>query len=80
VLSDLRESGALEQDADIVIFLHRNMRGDKRRMEQLEFEETHGSLLENEVEVIVAKHRHGPTGTAKLHFEPRFLRFEEIAA
>lgn len=56
VLSDLRESGSLEQDADVVMFIHR----------------ADGS---EEADLIVSKHRSGPTGELKLSFEPRFTRF-----
>jgi len=63
VLSDLRESGAIEQDADIIMFLFR--------------EEVYRPTEENQniAEVIVAKHRNGPTGSVKLVFEKQFLRF-----
>jgi replicative DNA helicase len=58
-LSDLRESGALEQDADIVLFLHRD---DPQPGLQ-------------PVEVVVAKHRQGPTGSFRLLWDPRTMRF-----
>lgn len=62
-LADLRESGALEADADIVAFLYRPaMYGEET--------ETPG-----ETELIVAKHRSGPTGTVSLRFEPHYSRF-----
>lgn len=60
VLSDLRESGSIEQDADMVMFIHRP-------------DEQSG-----EAEIIVAKHRNGPTGEVKLSFEPRFTRFSNL--
>lgn len=63
-LSDLRESGALEQDADIVIFLHRPEMYDPY---------DHPC----EAEVIVAKHRNGPTGIVRLGFDKRSMQFEE---
>ncbi len=63
-LADLRETGSLEQDADVVILLHRER--DKED-EQLV------------TEVILAKNRNGPIGTVQLAFVPRFTRFESIA-
>ncbi len=63
-LADLRESGAIEQDADIVMFLHRPEMYDAADQPGL-------------AEVIVAKHRNGPTGIVKLSFERQFLRFQD---
>ncbi|KXK13655.1 MAG: replicative DNA helicase [Chloroflexi bacterium OLB15] len=65
VLSDLRESGSLEQDADIVAFLYR----DSVYNEATEFP--------NRADVIVAKHRNGPTGTISLHFERSLTKFTD---
>lgn len=71
MMSDLRESGSIEQDADIVSFLYRDdyySRG--------EGEEGDESQLEtSEVEVLIAKHRNGPTGTAKLIFNKKYSKF-----
>lgn len=67
MLSDLRESGSLEQDADAVFFLYRD--------EQYHAESPDQGMAE----VIVAKHRSGPTGTVKLAFLGRFTRFENMA-
>lgn len=63
ILSDLRESGAIEQDADIVMFLYR----DDYYHEESE--------LKNIGEVIVAKHRNGPTGTVELVWKGEFTKF-----
>jgi replicative DNA helicase len=63
-LSDLRESGAIEQDADLVAFLYRDDYYNER------------SEKAGVAEVIVAKHRNGPTGTAELLFLRRYARFE----
>lgn len=63
VLSDLRESGSLEQDADIVMFLYR----DAVYNEASEFP--------NQADVIIAKHRNGPTGTISLYFEQALTKF-----
>ena len=64
-LSDLRESGSIEQDADIVMFLHRD---DKQEAEN-----------SNVTELIISKHRNGPTGTVKLVWLPEFMLFKSIA-
>ena len=64
LLSDLRESGAIEQDADNVIFIHR------------EDYYTHGNT--NEAEIIIAKQRSGPTGIVKLHWDGRYTRFSNL--
>ena len=65
-LADLRESGAIEQDADMVMFLHRPDAYDP--------EDRPG-----EAEVIVAKHRSGPTGIVKLTWRKQFMRFEDYS-
>jgi len=64
-LSDLRESGSIEQDSDIVIFLYR----DAIYNEATEFP--------NMAEVIISKHRNGPTGTINLHFEKSLTKFSD---
>ena len=63
ILSDLRESGSIEMDADVVLFLHCSEEGK----------------LSNLVDVIVAKHRNGPTGTVKLAFQKSLAMFENTA-
>ena len=68
-LSDLRESGAIEQDADIVMFSHRP---DKYATEK-DFEE--GKVQKNVAEIIVAKHRNGRTDTVKLYFKGECTKF-----
>jgi replicative DNA helicase len=64
VLSDLRESGSLEQDADIVMFIHRPEAGEKDNPRQ------------NTAEIIVSKHRNGPTGSVELVFLEKLARFD----
>ncbi|HEU5305159.1 MAG TPA: replicative DNA helicase, partial [Gemmatimonadales bacterium] len=68
ILSDLRDSGAIEQDADVVIFIH--------RPEMYQREDSEGNSLEGLAEVIVGKHRNGPTGTVDLYFHKQFTRFD----
>ncbi len=70
-LSDLRESGALEQDADLIIFLYR----PERYKEQSELSPEQQNLAE----VIVGKQRNGPTGTVHLTFIPEYASFENRA-
>jgi len=64
MLSDLRESGSIEQDADVVIMLYRDEYYNNNTIEK------------NIIEIILAKQRNGPVGTAKLKFNPQFLYFE----
>jgi replicative DNA helicase len=72
LLSDLRDSGAIEQDADIVLFIHRpEMYRDLR-----EKAEQGGESLDGKAEVIMAKHRNGPTGSIDLFFHKQFTRFD----
>ena len=66
-LSDLRESGALEQDADVVMFIYR-----EDRYKGPEDEDT------GEAEIIIAKQRNGPVGTVKLAFISDYTRFENL--
>ncbi len=74
VLSDLRDSGAIEQDADVVVFIHRpEMYKDLR-----EKAEQAGESIEGRADVIVAKHRNGPTGTVDLYFHKQFTRFDNL--
>lgn len=69
VLSDLRESGSIEQDADLVMFLHRP---DYYKQNNDDFEPT------NITELIIAKHRHGAVGKIELYFHPELLRFMSL--
>ena len=67
-LSDLRESGAIEQDADVVIFLYRSWVYSREEDEK------------GKAQAIVAKQRNGPIGTVNLSFIDRFARFESVSA
>jgi len=71
-LSDLRESGSIEQDADVVIFLNRP---EYYGIEK----DANGESLEGVAEVIVGKQRNGPTGAVKLAFIKEYARFENLA-
>jgi len=71
ILSDLRDSGAIEQDADVVIFIH--------RPEMYQKEDSEGRSLEGIAEIMVAKHRNGPTGALDLHFEKSITRFDNLS-
>lgn len=72
-LSDLRESGSIEQDADIVLFLYREdyYRNDVAEDKQDEIDA-------NKTELIVAKNRHGATGTIEMTFDKEFTRFRSV--
>ena len=72
-LSDLRESGSIEQDADIVMFLYRE---DYYRSEV--DEDKQDDIDENHTELIVAKNRHGATGTIEMTFDKEFTRFRAV--
>jgi replicative DNA helicase len=66
MLSDLRESGAIEQDADVVLFIYRADKYDEN------------SLEKNIAEIIIAKHRNGPTGAIKLYFDDQRASFRNL--
>lgn len=63
-LSDLRESGAIEADSDVVMFIHRDDADPAKK---------------NQADLIIAKHRNGPTGTIPLYFEPSLTQFRNAA-
>ena len=76
-LSDLRDSGSIEQDADIVMFLYRE---DKNYTEEEWEQHAPGRPYpRNIAELIVAKHRHGPTGSLHLYFRDNLMRFDQLA-
>lgn len=67
VMSDLRESGAIEQDADLIIFIYRDKVYNENTPDQ------------NVAEIIIAKHRNGEIGKVKLHFAGEYTRFDDLA-
>ncbi len=67
-LSDLRESGAIEQDADNIVFIYRD-----------EYYNREATTEPNVAELIIAKQRNGPTGTAKVRFDNAYTRFDNLA-
>jgi replicative DNA helicase len=90
-LSDLRESGSIEQDADVVMFVYReeyyHARSEPtRRQDEDEgrFNDRYsrwmsrGEEVKNIAEILVAKQRHGPIGTIELHFDGQFTRFSNL--
>ncbi len=83
LLSDLRESGSIEQDADVVMFVYREayyLQGKEPRPATVEHAEWQAKM--NEVshlaEIIIGKQRHGPTGNIMLEFEAMFTKFKDI--
>jgi replicative DNA helicase len=67
LLSDLRESGSIEQDADVVAFIHRE-----------EYYDRENEDVKGQAEIIIAKQRNGPTGTVKMAYLADFTRFENL--
>jgi replicative DNA helicase len=91
-LSDLRESGSIEQDADVVMFVYRDEYYLEQKMpKEIAFEGTSDKFsaamdewqqrmakAHNRADLIIAKQRHGPTGTIPLLFEAEFTRFGDL--
>ena len=77
-LSDLRDSGSIEQDADVVLFISR----DEMYFTEDEWKKDHDIEIEpypkGIADIIIAKHRNGPTGEVRLRFEARTARFEDV--
>jgi replicative DNA helicase len=66
-MADLRESGAIEQDADMIVFIYRD-----------EYYNKENTTKKNIAEVIIGKHRNGPTGTVELFFNGQYTRFDNL--
>ena len=82
-LSDLRESGSIEQDADVVMFVYREayyLEKQEPRPATVEHAEWQAKMNEvsNLAEIIIGKQRHGPTGNIMLEFEAMFTKFKDI--
>jgi replicative DNA helicase len=83
-LSDLRESGSIEQDADVVLFVFREeyyhqmrkpMESNREKFDEWLAE---GNRVEGKAELIIGKQRHGPTGTVELQFDAAVTRFANL--
>ena len=84
-MSDLRESGSIEQDADVVMFVYREEYYHEWKQPEPDTPD-HAKWLEKAdqihgiAEVIIGKQRHGPTGTVRLQFEREFTKFSNLEA
>ena len=72
ILSDLRESGAIEQDADVIMFIFRKDVYEKKK-------ENGERLLDSPAEIIIGKQRNGPVGTVNLLYKCTYTSFESLA-
>ena len=84
-LSDLRESGSIEQDADVVLFIFREeyyLKNKEPKPGTMEYEQWQDEMsnVHGVAEVIIGKQRHGPTGTVRLQFEDTVTRFSNLAS
>ena len=83
-LSDLRESGSIEQDADVVMFVfreeyyHQMRKPTEANREKFGEWLAEGERVEGKAEVIIGKQRHGPTGTVELQFDAAVTRFANL--
>ena len=76
-LADIRESGSIEAEADLVMFIYRD-EYYKARENPEEYAQDHNPDRVEESEIIIAKHRNGPVGTVKLGFQPSYARFVNL--
>ncbi len=83
MLSDLRESGSIEAEADVVVFIYRDNYYKMKEHQSRDDDERKGDSYEEddmeEAELIIAKQRNGPTGMVKVAFHPRYARFDNLA-
>ena len=92
-LSDLRESGTIEQDSDVVMFIYRESYYLERMIpirkpeeDEIKYNERMSRWQQlnedsyNKAEIIIAKQRHGPIGTIKMHFDANFTRFSDLSS
>ena len=77
-LSDLRDSGSIEQDADVVVFIYRDEYYYTREQWDIDHQHDEKEYPEGIADIIIAKHRNGPTGTVHLHFVSSLTKFENI--
>ncbi len=82
-LADLRESGSIEQDADVVLFVYRGeyyLKNEAPKEGSLEYSKWQEAMekAKGKAEVIIAKQRHGPTGAVPLAFQSDFTRFSDL--
>lgn len=75
MLSDLRESGSIEQDADVVMFVNR-----PEQYGQAHYDDAEKTPTEGTAELIIGKQRNGPTGTCRVAFQKSYARFENLAS
>ena len=83
-LSDLRESGSIEQDADVVMFVYREayyLQGKEPRPATVEHAEWQAKMndVNGLADIILGKQRHGPTGTVKVEFEGIYTKFKDLS-
>ena len=84
-LADLRESGSIEQDADVVMFVYREQYYHERKKPDEEDQakmsdwQAKAERVHNKAELIIAKQRHGPVGTVNLYFDGNITRFGDLA-
>jgi len=78
-LSDLRESGAIEQDSDVVMFLYRKWFYDKFKQSDNEIDDFEDKTDKKAADIIIAKQRNGPTGKIQAAFIEQYARFENLA-
>ncbi len=83
LLSDLRESGSIEQDADVVMFVYREayyLQGKEPRPATVEHAEWQAKMndISHLAEIIISKQRHGPIGSIRLEFESHFTKFKDL--